>query len=464
MAFWKKKPTAGGEKTAAKAPAVQPNTSEAKTETEFISGDAIKDRRTVEVLLDAVAQVSESRDLEQLLLYVVDRSVELTGAERGFLLLQADGKQEVRVARERGGVDVAGDAKYSTSVVGQVFTTEEPVRTTVQTDAEALELGASVFDLKLRAVMCVPFSNPGAGINTSVLRGALYVDSKAATRAFTDEDLSLFHALAKHIAIALDNARLHIESLEKVKLERSLEIASEIQGGLMPSTPKTIPGFDVHGWYRSAEHASGDFYDFVKNKGGRLAVVVGDVTGHGIGPALITATAQASLRSYVKVLDDPAAIVTMLNQDLAERMDDGMFLTLFVALISSDGLVQVVNAGATPPLVWRDATNTIERIDGNGPALGMMDEFEYSLAPSIQLEKGDAIIAFTDGLVEARHESRPDRLFDEAGMRAVIAEWGPSGASSRELTEQLVAQVMEFTGGYREDDMTLVAVRREPDA
>jgi len=464
MAFWKKKSAPGEGKGKGEAPTVRSPRVEPKTETEFISGDAIKDRRTVEVLLDAVAQVSESRDLEQLLNYVVDRSIELTGAERGFLLLQVGGAQEVRVARERGGVHIEGEAKYSTSVVGQVFSTEEPVRTTVQTDAEALELGVSVFDLKLRAVMCVPFSNRDAGEDQSTVQGALYVDSKAATRAFTDEDLSLFHALAKHIAIALDNARLHIESLEKVKLERSLEIASEIQGGLMPQVPKTIPGFDVHGWYRSAEHASGDFYDFVKTRDGRLAVVVGDVTGHGIGPALITATAQAGLRSYVKVLDDPAAIVTMLNQDLAERMDDGMFLTLFVALVSADGTVQIVNAGATPPLVWRNATSTIERIDGNGPALGMMEDFEYTLAPSVHLEKGDAVIAFTDGLVEARHESRPDRLFDEAGMRAVIAEWGPTKASSRELTEQLVSNVLEFTGGFREDDMTLVAVRRELDS
>jgi sigma-B regulation protein RsbU (phosphoserine phosphatase) len=190
-----------------------------------------------------------------------------------------------------------------------------------------------------------------------------------------------------------------------------------------------------------------------------FAVVVGDVSGHGIGPALITATAQAGLRSYARMLTEPGPIVTMLNQDLAERMDDGMFLTLFVALLSGDGGAQVLNAGHTPPLVWRKATGTVEAIAGTGPALGMVDEFEYTEGPKLQLEVGDALIVLTDGLVEARHMSRPDRLFDESGIRAVISDVAPE-ASARGLAEEIVRNVLEFCGGEREDDMTVVVVRR----
>ncbi|MCP3918162.1 MAG: SpoIIE family protein phosphatase [bacterium] len=438
----------------------------ARPSTQFLKGDASEDRRSVQVLLDAIARVSESRDLESLLGYVVDKSIEATGAERGFLvMLDGDGEQVVRVGRQRGESDIDGEIKYSTSVVRRVLEEDAPMRTTVQSDAEALELGASVFDLKLRAVMCVPLTPEAEGDGprpdgAGLERGALYVDSKAATREFNDEDLSLFHALAQHIAIALENARLNMQSLEKAKLEQSLEIASEIQSGLMPKIPDGVPGFDVYGWYRSAEHASGDFYDFVKTKDGRLAVVVGDVSGHGIGPALITATAQASLRSYVKVLSDPGSVFTMLNQDLTERMDDGMFLTLFMALLGKDGHVDVLNAGHTPPLLWRSATQTIESIAGSGPALGMMDDFEYDGVESFTLEPGDTLLAFTDGLVEARHPSRPDRMFDESGVRAELTERARVGASAAELTEGVVQNVLEFTGGYREDDMTIVAARR----
>ena len=438
----------------------------------LLSGDPRQDQKSVRLLLDAIARVSESRDLESLLDYVVDRSVEATGAERGFLVLvdQDTGEQVVRVARERdpsrprsGSQIPADDVKYSTSVVARVLEQEAPMRTTVQSDAEALELGTSVFDLKLRAVMCVPLTpqeSEGEGARNELQRGALYVDSKAATREFKDRDLALFFALAQHIAIALENAELNLQSLEKVKLERSLEIASEIQSGLMPKAPPSIDGYDVFGWYRPAEHATGDFYDFVRTKDGRLAVVLGDVTGHGIGPALITATAQASLRSYAKVLPDPGSVVTMLNQDLAERIDSGMFLTLFVAILGPDGQLEHVNAGHTPPLVWRKASGTIEAIAGTGPALGMMDDYEYETGPPLQLEAGDRLVIFTDGLVEARHRDRPDRFFGEEGVRAVMSELAFEDHTAEGLTESLVKSALEFSEGVREDDMTVVVVRR----
>lgn len=468
MAFWRKKPSPRTPAAGTPESAPPPAPSYDDPPTRFLSGDPLTDRRQVRVLLDAIARVSESRDLESLLEHVVDSAVETTGAERGLLiLLDSRGEQIVRVARARDGASGAagtpqGAVKYSTSVVRKVLDEDTPLRTTVQTDAEALELGASVFDLKLRAVMCVPLVSGREG-QSSHLRGVLYVDSKAATRAFKDEDLSLFFALAQHIAIALENAHLNLESLEKVRLERSLEIASEIQGGLMPKAPPQLPGYDVFGWYRPAEHATGDFYDFVRTRDGRLAIVIGDVTGHGIGPALVTATAQASLRSYTKVLPDPGAVVTMLNQDLSERLDDGMFLTLFVAVLSTDGSLQVVNAGHTPPCLWRRDGGRIETLKGTGPALGLMDEFEYTAAGPLILAPGDTLVLFTDGLVEARHRDRPDRMFDEQGVRAALAELAPTDPSARELTEELVRIVLEFAGGEREDDMTVVTVRRTED-
>jgi serine phosphatase RsbU (regulator of sigma subunit) len=447
----------------------------------FLTGDGRVDRRTIEVLLGAIARVSQSQDIERLLAYIVDTSIEVTGAERGLILLTGkNGELEPRMARQRGGQTVAGEIRYSTSVVRRVLSDFEPVRATVNSDSEALELGTSVFDLKLRAVMCVPLvrregaadaigaagaadaadaiasGKPGS---TSA-HGVLYVDSRAATREFKHEDLALFAALSQHISIALENARLHLDGIERARLEHSLEIASQIQSGLMPQIPEKVPGYDVFGWYRPAERTTGDFYDFVHTRGGSLGVVVGDVTGHGIGPALITATAQASLRSYLKVLDDPAGAVGMLNQDLGPRMDDGLFLTLFTGLFAPDGTARVLNAGHTPPLVWRAKTKTIETLRGDGPALGMDDDFAYVEGPRLKMEEGDVLFAYTDGFVEARSASDPDKFFDERGVRTVLERGAAAGQSARELTEALVHAALEFAGGKREDDMTVVAVRR----
>ena len=267
---------------------------------------------------------------------------------------------------------------------------------------------------------------------------------------------------AQHIAIALENADLGQQAVEKARLERSLEIATEIQSGLMPQAPPEVDGLDVFGWFRPAEHATGDFYDFVRTRDQRLAVVVGDVTGHGIGPALVTATAQSGLRSYVKVLPDPGSVVGMLNEDLSERMDDGMFLTLFLALVHGDGALSVVNAGQTPPLIWRAATGTVDVIKGTGPALGMMPDFDYGTGDSMLLEPGDILMALTDGIEEARHPDRADELFADSGVRRVLEDVGKRGGTARELCETLVEQVLAFAGGACEDDMTVVAVRRLP--
>ena len=237
-------------------------------------------------------------------------------------------------------------------------------------------------------------------------------------------------------------------------------IAAEIQAGLMPKSPPNQDGFDLFGWYRSAEHASGDFYDFVRTKDGNIAAVVGDVTGHGAGPALITATAQASLRSYARVLGDPGAVVTMLNSDLSERMDDGMFLTLFVSQLGEDGSLHILNAGHTPPLLWRAATQSIESIPSDGPALGLMDDLEYEVGTPVKLETGDMLLVFTDGLVEARHPDAPDSLFDESGVRTVLEASGTSGASARETVEAVAKAALEFAANAREDDITIVAIRR----
>ena len=429
--------------------------------TQFLTGEAGKDRRNVQVLLEAIARVSESRDLHELLTDIVDRSIEITGAERGLLLMKGRGGLVVRVARLRGGKDFEEDARFSTSIASKVLTEVQAIRATVHSESEALELGRSVYDLKLRAVMCVPLAPGGReGGPVEAPSGVLYVDSRAATRQFSQGDLALFAALAQHISIALENARLHLDSLEKVRLEQSLELAGAIQRDLMPQVPTDVPGWEVHGWYGPADGAGADFYDFVKAKGGRLAIVVGDVTGHGIGPALITATAQAGIRSYLRLISDPGEVVTLLNQDLCERVQDGRFLTLFLALLDPDGTMHALNGGHALPFLWRKATGEIETIGRGGPALGMIPNERYEAHPPIRLERGDVLAIYTDGLTEARSPDDHDRMLGEDGVRTVMAELCARGASSKDLCLGLVEAAMHLAHGLREDDITVVTVRR----
>ncbi|NOT30512.1 MAG: SpoIIE family protein phosphatase [Planctomycetes bacterium] len=430
--------------------------------TQFLTGEAGRDRRTVQVLLEAIARVSESRDLESLLIDIVDSSIELTGAERGLLVMRGakDGEHLVRVARLRGKKPVVGDLRYSTTIAGRVLAEARPLRAQVHSESEALELGRSVYDLKLRAVMCVPLASAGQGdAPLSPPKGVLYVDSRAATRQFSQPDLSLFAALAQYISIAMTNAQLQLDSLEKVRLEQSLELASAIQRDLMPRVP-SIPGWDLAGWYGPAEQTGADFYDFLRLGKGSLALVVGDVTGHGIGPALITASAQGSLRTSLRLNPDPGEVVTLLNQDLCERIEDGRFLTLFLAALDENGEVRALNAGHSPPLLWSQVDRSMQEIKMCGPALGMIADEVYRAHPPLAMHAGDVLVAYTDGLVEARTAGSEDDFFGEEGLKRVLDAAAGAGLSAREICTRLAEAALEQSGGVREDDITVVVARR----
>ena len=119
----------------------------------------------------------------------------------------------------------------------------------------------------------------------------------------------------------------------------------------------------------------------------------------------------------------------------------------------------MLNAGHTPPLIWRAETSTIESIQSDGPALGLMEDMAYAAKEPIRLAPGDMLLAFTDGLVEARHPDHPDRFFEER-VRAVLADQGHAGAGARETVEAVAGAALEFAEGAREDDVTIVAIRR----
>lgn len=460
--FWRSKKSAPKDDPPARAsqggptPELQP--AEDDTGTRFLTGDKEKDRRTVEMLLETIARISQSPDLESLLDYIVDNSIRFSGAERGFLILvDAEGEHRVRVARSRDGRKVEENVRFSTSVVRKVLEQQKPVLATVQSDSDALELGRSVFDLKLRAVMCVPLATR-QDIEGGT-RGVLYVDSKAATREFNQRDLSLFDALSRQIAIKLENENLHLASLEKARLEQSLELASAIQNSLMVQAPTDVPGLEVHGWFRSAERASGDFYEFMFTRDKRLAVAVGDVSGHGVGPALITSAAQASLRSYLRVMPDPAAALTMVNEDLSQRMDSGMFLTLLLLAFGPEGrYVDMLNAGHHAPLLVR--RGKVTQSEKHALALNFAPDIPYEIDERLELESGDVLLAFTDGLIEAHSIDQRDQLFGVERVQKILLEHAQLGSDSATISRAIAEAAFQFAGGKHDDDITLVVIRK----
>jgi sigma-B regulation protein RsbU (phosphoserine phosphatase) len=420
-----------------------------REQSSILTGDPEEDSRSLQILLDTIAAVTANIDLDTVLRDIVDRSLQVTRAERAILLLGEQSTQlTVRVAQDREGRSLSGDLQWSKSLVRRCLEEGVAVRSVVQSDQEALELGRSVYDLKLRAVMCAPLR----ARNSTV--GVIYVDSRAMRREFSGRDLALFGAISAQLAIAVENARLHTDSLDKVRLQKDVEIARRIQQHLLPPVPKGVQGVQVALRYVAAEQASGDTYDLVPLRDGRFAVMIGDVTGHGVGAALLTHAVQAALRSYLELIDDLATIVTRINQRLVAGVETGNFMSLLLAVVDPRARsLQYVNAGH-PGLVHCTA-NGVGVLEKTGMVLGVVGDQVYRESPTIALGDGDLLFFHTDGVDEAMS---PDRVVFGDRLHAVLAQ--ARARTAEAVVEQVVDAVRAHVAGQAlADDYTMIAVK-----
>lgn len=444
FSFIGKKPT-----DAAPPSAVVPHAPTGETTT-FLTGDDRIDSRNVRLLLDTMAELISDSDPAALVRKIVDRAIRAVRAERGILLLRdPGGALAVTVARDEAGQDLA-QLRYSTTVVNQVHESGEGVCLKIGDSERMEDLSASVVDLKLRAVMCVRLR-----YQEKVL-GVIYVDSRVTTREFTHKDLRFFDALAVALSISLENARLIREALERQRLQQTLHIAQEVLIGLLPGNPVDIPDFDIAGRSVPAEDAAGDYYDFIRSGDGRLGMVVGDVTGHGMGPAVRMAGARAALRILFSQNLGEAEILQRLNVYLVADLSVGTFMSLVLCRLDPDRrLVYLANAGQSPPLILR-RDGAMELAEGTGVALGIEAEGSYRNLPPIRLESGDLFVLFSDGILESRDSG--DRMFGNEGIVAVLRQYRNESAAS--LVDRVYQNALQFSDRARlEDDYTMIVVK-----
>ncbi len=417
------------------------------------TGDALADANSLQVLLESIAEVTSTMDLGAVLGNIVDKSLKISQAERAILLLGSDADSlQVGVARDRDGQDLGTDLVYSRTIVRRVMSEAAPLRTIVQTDREALELGQSVFDLKLRAVMCAPL------IARERRVGVIYVDSRAARREFSPRDLTLFGALSAQLAIAIVNAQLYADSIAKTRLEKEVELVRRIQHHLLAPVPEQAarPGIDLGLRSVACEHATGDSYDFVPLAGGRLAIVLGDATGHGIGPALLAHAVQAALRSYLELLDDAADIVGRVNNRLVHGVESGNFLSLFLGIVDPAARTLLyVNAGHLPPLLVRP-DGSVDTLEKTGMVLGVVEGAPYTVRGPLPFDPGSLLLIRTDGVDETRNAARD--VFGEDRLRELLVR--SRSATAEAILGGIEAELARFRGPLPpEDDMSMILVR-----
>lgn len=423
----------------------------------FLTGESGRDQRNIDILLDTIAEVSTTIDLDVLLMSVVDKTLEFTQAERGILML-FDGRDaadepvlRVRVARDSLRRDLPGDTVYSRSVPQKVAREGEALCLIDAASATEASLGQSIVDLRLLTVMCVPLKVKDKTI------GVLYVDSRASSREFTDSDLMLFKALSFQLAIAIENARLVNEALEAERLQQSLLLARDIQKSLLPPGELALPGYDIFGMSRSCDETGGDYFDYIRVRDGHVGLVVGDVSGHGISAALYMATARALTRAFASTEPDLARVFHALNNSLERDMGTGRFMTMFYGdLDVAEGTVRYVRAGHNEPVLFHGDTGEFEELRAPGMALGFVRDYNFELAGPVTVKSGDILILYTDGVPEAR-----DATGEQYGMerfQEIIRAWRSRPAE--EIVDRVVRGVAEFSGSeVFEDDLTLIVIK-----
>lgn len=448
--FWKQKEEAPQPAPRQPAPAAAAPGRGPVDESSLLTGDAAEDGRSLEILLDTIAAVTANIDLDAVLRDIVDRSLQVTRAERAILLLgDSPDRLTVRTAQDKEGRTLTGELQWSRSLVRRCLEEGVAVRSVVQSDQEALELGQSVYDLKLRAVMCAPMR----ARNRTV--GVIYVDSRAVRREFSARDLALFGAISAQLAISVENARLHADSLEKARLQKDIEIARRIQQHLLPPVPSDAEGVALALRYVAADKASGDTYDFVPMRDGRIAVMIGDVTGHGVGAALLTHAVQAAMRSYLELIDDPSQVISRINQRLVAGVETGNFMSLVLAIVDPRrGTLQYVNAGH--PGLIHVHEGGIRVLEKTGMVLGVVGDQTYEIGPEIPLASGDLLFLHTDGVDEAMSPSR--EVFGAARLHKALEQL--RGGTAEGVVGRLEAQLRAYVGtGTFEDDFTMIAVK-----
>jgi serine phosphatase RsbU (regulator of sigma subunit) len=403
-------------------------------------------------LLNQVQRLISSIGNENIFESILDTIFDTVAVRRGFIALcDTKGELAVRAHRSREKGSMASEKiEVSRTLVGKVLETGKAVLTS---DAEAdpdFSAARSIHRLRIKAAICVPLIAEGKVI------GLVYGDNREKPGALTRDHLSILSALASVAAVSVEKFRLRGQYEAKLKIEQALAIARSIQLNFLPTEPPPLEGLDVWGKSDSCDETGGDYYDYFPMRDRGLRVVIADVTGHGVGPALLMATVRAALRA-LHAEPSPGKLMARLNDFIRDDVNDGRFITAFLADIDPrEGTLTHVGAGHTPPIWCRARDGSTHIVASHGPPLGILRGLEFKQGTTLPIARGDALLFTTDGIIEAANEA--EEQFGMARLRAVVAEH--ASGTAEELGEAVCAAVDVFVQGRPlRDDATLVAVK-----
>lgn len=286
--------------------------------------------------------------------------------------------------------------------------------------------------------------------------GVLVLRGRSGGRSYRSGEVKLLQTLASITSAFVRNDRLAATARRAEARRREDEIAREIHRSLLPASDPDVPGLEIRGGCRAAESVGGDYYGYVTLPDDSLLVALADASGHGVGAGLYMAATKGALRGHAGWVSSPADLLRRTNESLNDDLvQSGMFATAFVARFLPGGRrLEYSNAGHNPPLLVR-ADGSVRLLDRGGAALGMTPGVTYE-EDRLDLDEGDLLIAYTDGLTEARDE---DRHFYTLDRLIRLAREQRAAAAGR-VRDEILADLARHTGDRApQDDVTLLVVR-----
>jgi len=404
------------------------------------------------ILYEITRTLNSSLELNVVLENIMDRVIKVTGAERGFLMLRNDatGELEFTVARGINRSDLESpEFQVSTTIIRTVKQTLTPLLTDNAQFDERLMGGGSIMILGLRSILCVPI------LVKQQLIGLVYVDNRLHVGLFNEGHRDLVAAFASQAGTAIENARLYQVAVEKGRMEKELQMAKDIQRGLLPRELPTLAGYQIAADWKSAREVAGDFYDWFELAPNTLGVVIADVSDKGAPAAIFMAVARSLIRSAAISTTTPEAMLRQANLTLLKDTQSGMFVTVYYHILGLGGQIIGLNAGHNRPLLYRPAQKKYEFLPRGGRPLGWFEDLPLKTV-EVQLAPGDILVSYTDGLTEAENIRREP--YGEDRLVQVVRDTAARPAG--EILKAITDSVERFMGDAPPfDDTTLVVIK-----
>lgn len=307
--------------------------------------------------------------------------------------------------------------------------------------------------LRVRSALLVPMR-----YQQQVL-GVLAVVNRVDGRAFTESDESLLQALADQASASVYYAGLRDTLAEKKRIDHDLAVARQIQSSLLPKDLPELPGLEVAAFNEPARQIGGDYYDFVLVDAHHVGIAIADVAGKGIGGALLMSICRSVLRAQALGNLSPAAVLRALNRVMNKDISDDMFVTVLYMILDLETMeLKLARAGHERPLLITGGE--AKPVESSGAAIGMVDDETFDAIlqeASVQLQSGDVLIAYTDGITDAMNAAGDEWGFER--FVEVCRRMAPQGPHS--VLNHVREDLRKFVGEHAQyDDMTLLAVRK----